>query len=120
MQQMAPVGGKSVPDGKQVAPIVERSVPDNGQLALMGEKVRTVKTLVDSKLPHLRSDAKANAELVLVEIFQDRKITIPAISENTNLPIRTVKNAIEQLKGATLLSREGSDRSGYWVVKAGK
>ena len=120
VQQMAPVSRRSVPDGKQVAPIEVRSVPDNGQLALMGEKVRTVKTLVDSKLPHLRSDAKANAELVLVEIFQDKQITIPTISENTNLPIRTVKNAIEQLKGATLLSREGSDRSGYWVVKAGK
>jgi predicted HTH transcriptional regulator len=39
------------------------------------------------------------------------------LSKQLNISDRAVKNNINKLKNAGILSREGADKNGYWKIK---
>ena len=54
--------------------------------------------------------------LLLVFIMIKNDITQNALSEKLNIPLRTIKRAMQNLKNKGKIQRVGSDRKGYWKV----
>ena len=63
-----------------------------------------------------RSDTRRNAAAVLAELAREGGTTVRGIAERTGLSVRTVNSIIALLKSRDVLVREGSARSGRWVV----
>jgi predicted HTH transcriptional regulator len=57
-----------------------------------------------------------NQKAVIAMITKDPKITITAISKETNIPLRTVERVISELKNDGVIVRIGSRKGGYWEV----
>ncbi|GAB6012437.1 Fic family protein [Viscerimonas tarda] len=53
---------------------------------------------------------------ILKLIEQNQKFTIMELSKRLNISDRAVKNNINKLKNAGILSREGADKNGYWKI----
>ncbi len=49
-------------------------------------------------------------------IINNNVITIKEISDNLNISMRKTERIIAELKEKGVLRREGSRKSGYWVV----
>ena len=54
-------------------------------------------------------------ESVLESIANDGTLTYAQLSMKLNVTVVTVKRAIQELKRQNLISRRGSDKTGYWV-----
>ena len=54
---------------------------------------------------------------IILQMQKNSKITAKMLSEILGIADRNVKNHIKILKEVGLISREGSAKSGYWVVK---
>jgi ATP-dependent DNA helicase RecG len=52
----------------------------------------------------------------LREIFNNKFITIPALSEKVNINLRNTKGNISKLKSQGLLKRIGPNKGGYWQI----
>ncbi|KAA6303193.1 MAG: hypothetical protein EZS26_000796 [Candidatus Ordinivivax streblomastigis] len=53
---------------------------------------------------------------ILKLIEQNQKTTIIELSKQLNISDRAVKNNINKLKNAGILSREGADKNGHWKI----
>ncbi|GHU61675.1 cell filamentation protein Fic [Bacteroidia bacterium] len=54
---------------------------------------------------------------ILKLIEQNPKLTIMELSKQLNISDRAVKNNINKLKDADILSRQGADKNGHWKIK---
>jgi len=64
-----------------------------------------------------RSALTPTQERIVRLMQHNPKITIKAIAEQIKLEKRTIEYAIEKLKTTDIVAREGTTRSGVWVVK---
>ena len=64
----------------------------------------------------LNGTLNGTQNLVLKILKQSPSITQKALLEQTNIPLRTIKRAIQQLKKNAIIERIGSDRKGYWQI----
>ena len=55
---------------------------------------------------------------ILSEIMNNPKVKVDEMAERIRLKSRTIERAIRALKGKGILEREGSNKTGYWKVKA--
>ena len=56
-------------------------------------------------------------EIVLSLINSNRNITVKEISDAANISLRKCERIIAELKEQGIIERQGSKKSGYWVVK---
>ena len=80
------------------------------------QKRQEVRQTLESLLPSLRKDARANAERVLLEIAMDPHVTIAEMSRRIAMPQQTIKNALGLLHGKGIICRVGGDFGGHWEV----
>lgn len=77
---------------------------------------------INFKLPggnlsgNLNSSLKQPYEKILGEISRDPKITLDRISEQTDIPKRTVSRIIKELQETNKLKRCGSKKTGSWEI----
>ena len=70
------------------------------------------------KLPsgNLSGNLKQHHEKILSEIMKDSSITLDRISEQTDIPKRTVSRIIKELQETNRLKRSGSKKTGNWEI----
>lgn len=84
--------------------------------------------LTHSELPEVQTAARAKAlqhdisltlndEKVLAMIDIDGRLTAPRIAKNLNISESTVRRSFRRLRELGLITRIGSDKSGFWQVK---
>lgn len=56
------------------------------------------------------------ADGIIMAISSDRTITIAGISETLNVPKRTIKREIKNLRESGRITRKGGRRYGYWEI----
>ena len=59
-------------------------------------------------------DGKARA--IIECIIQNQSVTIKQISITTGIPVSTVEKRLSKLSSEGVLSREGSDKAGRWII----
>ena len=83
----------------------------------------TIPLLRDEKLEEKDLINLANGTLngtlkiVFEKISNKNNITQKEISEETGIPLRTVKRNIEALKENGYIERIGARKKGYWIIK---
>ena len=60
-----------------------------------------------------------NQYLILQLLLDNKELSIEKLAENVGITARSIERNISILKDKGLLERVGSDRTGYWNVKAG-
>jgi len=55
--------------------------------------------------------------LVYNSIKKNPNITIKQLSEQCNISTRTIQRILSNLKEGEIITRIGSDKTGYWKVK---
>ena len=73
--------------------------------ALNGSINGSIKTLSDNK------------SRILDSIQKDPTVTRKIISENLGISLRTVDRAISELVANSIIERQGSKKSGIWIIK---
>lgn len=56
-------------------------------------------------------------DAIIGAITADPNITQTSISEQTGIPVSSVKRILSELKTEGAIVRQGSDRKGRWIVK---
>ena len=54
--------------------------------------------------------------LILKEIENKSNITQKELAKKTKIPLRTIERGIRRLKEDGYIKREGSNKTGYWVI----
>ncbi|HKM07379.1 MAG TPA: helix-turn-helix domain-containing protein, partial [Sphaerochaeta sp.] len=62
------------------------------------------------------TELSENTLLVLKAIESNEKLTQQQISDNLGIPVRTVQRAIKELTDKGYIQREGSKKSGEYIV----
>ncbi|MDR2713317.1 MAG: winged helix-turn-helix transcriptional regulator [Clostridiales bacterium] len=57
-----------------------------------------------------------NESKILACMHEEPAISIKSISEKTGIPPRTVERTVSELKQQQIIERQGSNKSGVWVV----
>ena len=99
---------------QEMIPTEGKKIPAEDEMARRRQKV--IQT-IGRALPTLRKDARRNAELVLLEIAGNPRVTIAEMSTRTGKPRPTIKNALGLLRDIGILSRLGGGFGGHWVIK---
>ena len=56
-------------------------------------------------------------DLVYKSVKNNPNITVRQLSEETGISIRTIQRILSKLKESEIITRVGSDKTGYWKVK---
>lgn len=73
-------------------------------------------TTQSTQSTHLTTQSDAYSKIVNL-IRNDKTITQKEISNRLNININTIKYYVRKLQSDGVLKREGTNRSGYWIVK---
>ena len=119
--ELAQRGGKMAPSGDELAQRGSELAQSDEKMAQRGSKEcidwsNRVVALLNLVLPTLRRDARNNAELVLTEIANDNAVSISEMHHKTQLPEKTIKNALALLRNVGILYRIGGDYGGHWMI----
>jgi ATP-dependent DNA helicase RecG len=59
----------------------------------------------------------ANSEKILALIRENPRVTVKEMKGLTSLSVATLKRILNDLKNKEIIERQGSDKSGVWIVK---
>lgn len=99
----------------------------------------SIRTLIDDRydefLPYLKSDFGISSEIlrnkigenmgsiqltkyfkILMIITINNSLSAEIMSEVLNIPLRTLKRYMKKLTESVILKREGSDKTGFWII----
>jgi fido (protein-threonine AMPylation protein)/DNA-binding transcriptional ArsR family regulator len=97
-------------------PNVNRSGAKLG-VKLQNDTVNAEKFLVNGKKFLVNGEKFPVIGLEILKLIeQNPKFTIIELSKQLNISDRAVKNNINKLKNAGIISREGADKNGYWKI----
>lgn len=107
-----------VPNGTKL--VFHRNDPF-GQSLVVGDKVTNTVTdgtqngtVKDTRNPN--SNQTNRNEIVLSEIRRKPDITGAELAESLGVSVRTIRRALKDLQDAGLIAREGSDKTGRWML----
>ncbi|MBR4172356.1 MAG: hypothetical protein IKR48_11955 [Kiritimatiellae bacterium] len=123
-RQVAPKPAEVAQRGAKVAPINRQVAPKSAEVAQRGAKVAPINRQVAPKSTEVaqrlsgkgRADAVRNAVAVFECLMANSEVSVPNIESKTHLSNGSVKNAIRLLRQNGIIKRDGSNRSGRWVV----